>query len=291
MTVRTPVRAGMFYESSPASCRRHVEELLQEAHVPDELPPRLYGGVVPHAGWVYSGGLAALTLKSLIAAGPRKTIVLLGADHTGAVRMGEVYAAGAWRTPLGEARVDEDLAQIVLAFGKSCCRENPDAHENEHSIEVQVPFIQVLAPETMILPIAVPPSPMAIEIGQAVGQAVRDQADEVAIVASTDLSHHGGHFPAPGGRGQVGEQWTRRNDRRIIDLAEAMDANSVIPETCKHMNACGAGAMTAAIVACRVLGAQKGICLEYTNSYVITHKRHPNELDDTTVGYASIVFA
>jgi hypothetical protein len=281
----------MFYESSPASCRRHVEELLQEAHVPDELPPRLYGGVVPHAGWVYSGGLAALTLKSLISAGARKTIVLFGADHTGAVRMGEVYAAGAWRTPLGEARVDEDLAQIVLAFGKSCCRENPDAHENEHSIEVQVPFIQVLAPETMILPIAVPPSPMAIEIGQAVAQAVRDQADEVAIVASTDLSHHGGHFPAPGGRGQVGEQWTRRNDRRIIDLAEAMDANSVIPETCKHMNACGAGAMTAAIAACRVLGAQKGICLEYTNSYVITHKRYPHELDDTTVGYASIVFA
>ena len=291
MTVRTPVRAGMFYESSPASCRRHVEELLQEAHVPDELPPRLYGGVVPHAGWVYSGGLAALTLKSLVAAGARKTIVLLGADHTGAVRMGEVYAVGAWRTPLGEARVDEDLAQIVLAFGKSCCRENPEAHDSEHSIEVQVPFIQVLAPETMILPIAVPPSPMAIEIGQAVAQAVRDQADQVAIVASTDLSHHGGHFPAPGGRGPVGDQWTRRNDRRIIDLAEALDANSIIPETCQHMNACGAGAMTAAIAACRVLGAQKGICLEYTNSYVITHKRYPHELDDTTVGYASIVFA
>ena len=291
MTVRTPVRAGMFYESSPASCRRHVEELLQEAHVPDELPPRLYGGVVPHAGWVYSGPLAALTFRALVSAGARKTVVLFGADHTGAVRMGEVYPSGAWRTPLGEARVDEDLAQIVLAFGKSCCRENPEAHDSEHSIEVQVPLIQVLAPDAMILPIAVPPSPMAIEIGRTVAQAVQGQADQVAIVASTDLSHHGGHFPAPGGRGPVGEQWTRRNDRRIIDLAEAMDANRVVPETYKHMNACGAGALTAAIAACRVLGAQKGICLEYTNSYVITHKRYPHELDDTTVGYASIVFA
>ena len=291
MTVRTPVRAGMFYESSPASCRRHAEELLKEAHVPDQLPPRLYGGVVPHAGWVYSGPLAALTFKSLIAAGARKTIVLFGADHTGAVQMGEVYAGGAWRTPLGEARVDEDLAQVVLALGRSCCRANPDAHASEHSIEVQVPLIQVLAPDAMILPIAVPPSPLAIEVGRAVAQAVRDQVDQVAIVASTDLSHHGGHFPAPGGRGQVGEQWTRRNDRRIIDLAEAMDANSVLPETYKHMNACGAGALTAAIVACQVLGAQRGICLEYTNSYVITHQRHPRELDDTTVGYASIIFA
>jgi hypothetical protein len=281
----------MFYESSPASCRRHVEELLKEAHVPDQLPPRLYGGVVPHAGWVYSGTLAALTLKSLISAGARKTIVLFGADHTGAVRMGEVYAAGAWQTPLGEARVDEELAQSVLAFGRACCRENPEAHDSEHSIEVQVPLIQVLAPDAMILPIAVPPSPMAIEIGRTVAQAVQGQADQVAIVASTDLSHHGGHFPAPGGRGPVGEQWTRCNDRRIIDLAEAMDANAVIPETYKHMNACGAGAMTAAIAACQALGAQKGICLEYTNSYVITHKRYPHELDDTTVGYASIVFA
>ena len=187
--------------------------------------------------------------------------------------------------------VDEDLAQVVLAFGRSCCRENPDAHGNEHSIEVQVPLIEVLAPGAMILPIAVPPSPLAIEIGQVVAQAVQDQAGQVAIVASTDLSHHGGHFPAPGGRGQVGEQWTRRNDRRIIDLAEAMDANGIIPETYKHMNACGAGALAAAITACRVLGAQKGICLEYTNSYVITHQQYPHDLDDTTVGYASIVFA
>ncbi len=291
MTIRAPVRAGMFYEASPASCRRHAEELLNEAHVPDQLPPRLYGGVVPHAGWVYSGSLAALTFKSLVAAGARKTFVLFGADHTGAVRMGEVYAGGAWRTPLGEASIDEGLAQAVLASGRSCCRENPDAHENEHSIEVQVPLIQVLAPDAMILPIAVPPSPLAIEIGRAVAQAVRAQADQVAIVASTDLSHHGGHFPAPGGRGQAGEQWTRQNDRRIIDLAGAMDANGVITETYTHMNACGAGAMTAAIAACQVLGAQKGICLEYTNSYVITHKRYPHELDDTTVGYASIVFA
>jgi hypothetical protein len=281
----------MFYESSPASCRRHAEELLKGAHVPDQLPPRLYGGVVPHAGWVYSGSLAALTFKSLVAAGKRKTFVLFGADHTGAVRMGEVYAGGAWRTPLGEARIDEDLAQAVLASGHSCCRENPDAHGNEHSIEVQVPLIQVLAPDAMILPIAVPPSPLAMEIGQAVAQAVGNQADQVAIVASTDLSHHGGHFPAPGGRGPVGEQWTRQNDRRIIALAEAMDANSVVPETYKHMNACGAGALTAAIAACQILGAQKGICLEYTNSYVITHQQHPHELDDTTVGYASIIFA
>ncbi len=291
MTIRTPVRAGMFYESSPASCRRHAEGLLAEAQVPESLPGRLYGGVVPHAGWVYSGKLAALTLKALAAASSLKTIVLFGADHTGAVRLGEVYASGAWLTPLGEVPIDEQLAQAVLAAGGSCCRDNADAHEHEHSIEVQIPFVQIVAPEARILPISVPPSPLAIDIGKAVAEAAGARADEIAIVASTDLSHHGGHFPAPGGRGEIGEQWTRQNDRRVIDLAEAMDAKSVLPETCKHMNACGAGALTAAIAACEALGATKGICLGYTNSYVVTHEQYPHELDDTTVGYASIVFA
>jgi len=280
----------MFYESSPASCRRHAEELLAEAQLPDSLPARLYGGVVPHAGWVYSGKVAALTFKALVAASLPKTIVLFGADHTGAVQLGEVYASGAWLTPLGEAPIDEQLARAVLDAGRSCCRANPNAHDHEHSIEVQLPFVQVVAPDAMILPIGVPPSPLAIDIGRAVAEAAGGRADDVVIVASTDLSHHGGHFPAPGGRGEIGEQWTRQNDRRIIDLAEAMDAESIVPEACRHMNACGAGALTAAIVACQALGARKGICLGYTNSYVITHEQYPHELDDTTVGYASIVF-
>jgi len=291
MTIRTPVRAGMFYESSPVSCRRHAEALLSEAQVPDSLPPRLYGGVVPHAGWAYSGKLGALTFKALAAVSSPKTFVLFGADHTGAVRLGELYASGAWLTPLGQATVDEQLAQAVLDAGGSCCRVNPDAHDNEHSIEVQLPFIQVVAPEAGIVPIGVPPSPLAIDIGRAVAEAAGDRADEIAIIASTDLSHHGGHFPAPGGRGEVGEQWTREKDRRIIDLALAMDTKGVLPETSKHMNACGAGALTAAIAACEALGAKKGICLGYTNSYVVTHEQYPHELDDTTVGYASIVFA
>ena len=290
MTVRQPARAGMFYEAGPEACLQHVRELLDGAQPSDELPQKLVGGVVPHAGWVYSGRLAALTIKALLSARPRKTFVLFGADHTGAVRTGELYASGAWRTPLGEVQIDEDLAQVVLAFGPSCCRDNPDAHAGEHSIEVQVPIIQAAAPDAKILPIGVPPAEIAVEIGRVVAQAVQERGDEIAIVASTDLTHHGGHFPAPGGRGEVGEQWTRANDGRMIRLAEAMDAGAVVPESYNRMNACGAGALAAAISACAALGAERGICLEYTNSYVITHQHNPNQRDDTTVGYASIVF-
>ena len=290
MNVRQSACAGMFYKVSPESCRREAEQLVARGEVPDGLPDRLYGGIVPHAGWAYSGALAARTLKALLAGGDWRTVVLFGADHTGSVRAGEVYDAGAWRTPLGDACVDEPLARAVLAAGGPC-RANPDAHAAEHSIEVQVPFLQVLAPAAAILPIAVPPSSEAVEIGRAVAAAIGERAGEVCIVGSTDLSHHGGHFPAPGGHGEVGERWTRENDRRMIDLIEAMDADAVGGEARRHMNACGAGAIAATIAACQALGAEKGILLEYTNSYTIVHERYPYELDDTTVGYASIVFA
>lgn len=292
MTARTPFRAGEFYEADAARCRRHVEALLAEAPLPNDLPSRLYGGVVPHAGWSYSGRLAALTLKALVAAGARKTFVLLGADHWGVVRKGELYAAGAWRTPLGEAVIDEELAGAVLDQGGDCCRANEGAHGREHSIEVQVPIVQVLAPDAKILPIGVPPDLKAVDIGRAVAKAVRDRADEVAIVASTDLSHHGGsRFDAPGGRGEACEKYARANDRRMIELAESMSDSEVVPECYRNENACGAGALAAGVAACKALGAERGLCLEYTNSYVITHQKYPYEMDDTTVGYASIVFA
>jgi AmmeMemoRadiSam system protein B len=290
MAVRQPVRAGQFYDGSPEACRRHAERLVEAAEVPADLPQPLYGGLVPHAGWTFSGAIAARTLKALLAGGGRQTAVLFGADHTGTVRRGEVYDAGAWRTPLGETAVDEDLAAAVLAAGDAC-RANPDAHAMEHSLEVQVPLLQVLAPELRILPVAVPPTDLAVEVGQAVARAVGDRAGEVCLIGSTDLSHHGGHFPAPGGHGEAGEKWTRANDRRMIDLVEAMDAGAVVSEAAERHNACGAGAIAATVAACKALGAEKGICLAYSNSYTIIHEKYPYELDDTTVGYAAVVFA
>ncbi len=288
--LREPYRAGMFYDAAPEACRRHVERLLAAAELPDDLPDRPVGGIVPHAGWSYSGTLAAKTFKALLARGGIATVVLLGADHTGNVRKGEVFDQGAWRSPLGDAEIDEPLARAVIDAGDAC-RANPDAHAGEHSLEVQVPIVQVLAPEARILPVAVPPIPAAVGVGQAVADAVGDRAGEVVLVGSTDLSHHGGHFPAPGGRGEVGERWTRANDRRMIDLMTAMDAEAVIGEAADRHNACGAGAIAATLAACRALGATAGTLLEYTNSYTIIHEKAPYELDDTTVGYASVVFA
>jgi AmmeMemoRadiSam system protein B len=289
MDVRSPLCAGSFYDASPAACRRHVAELIAQAALPADLPAVLYGGIVPHAGWVFSGLVAAKTFKALAAGGLVETFVLFGADHAGVVAQGEVYDRGAWQTPLGELAVDEKLAAAILAAGPAL-RANPRAHQAEHSLEVQLPLIQSLCPQARIVPIAVPPTDLAVEIGRAVGCALSGRAD-VRVVGSTDLTHHGGHFPAPGGHGATGEKWTAANDRRMIALMEAMAAEKVAAEAEARGNACGAGAIAATIAACRALGATRGICLDYTNSYRVVHAVDPTNPDDTTVGYASVVFA
>jgi len=293
MNVRQPVGAGTFYEGSAPALRQHALKLLEaaDAYVQShDLPRPLYGGLVPHAGWVYSGILAAATFKALHQASALQTVVLLGADHTGSARAGEVYEAGAWQTPLGNVSVDADLAEALCQAG-SVLRPNGRAHTYEHSIEVQVPLLHVLAPQARIVPVMVPPEPVALEAGEVIGEVLSRLGRPVAVVASSDLSHHGGHFPAPGGRGATGVRWTVRNDQRLLELLGEMAVEKVLPEVIARGNACGGGAIAAAMAACRKLGATRGLCLGYTNSYQVVHAESPDDPDDTTVGYASVVFA
>lgn len=294
MNVRQPFRAGSFYEASPAVCRTEAMEMLGSAAPPGDLPEKLYGGIVPHAGWVYSGRLAAVTFKALAMSAKPPTVVLLGADHCGTARAGEVFGRGAWASPLGEVDIDEPLTEAILAES-DLLTANPAAHTQEHSLEVQVPFIQTLWPGASIVPILVAPSAQAVAIGEAVGRAAGKMAAQqdwpIVIVGSTDLTHHGGHFPSPGGKGRAGVDWTVANDRRMIDLMEQMSAEAIVAESAARQNACGAGAIAATIAACRAMGATTGRCLEYDNSYEITHRLYPSQADDTTVGYASVVFS
>lgn len=294
MNIRQSVYASDFqgfYESSPSSCRHHAQKLLAAAELPANLPAQLLGGLVPHAGWVYSGRLGAMTFKALAGRRDVGTVVLFGAVHRSGVRAGEVYDSGVWQSPLGEVAIDEELAAAVLAADDSL-RANPWAHSQEHSIEVQIPLLQVACPGAKILPIAVPPADLAVRVGQAVGRVIAERFPRAVVVGSTDLTHHGGgRFPAPGGRGEQGVRWTVANDRRMLDLVETMQAERVVPEACERMNACGAGAIAATIAATARMGATKGILLEYTNCHEVLQKLYPGQADDTTIGYASVVFA
>ncbi len=289
MSVRQPYRPG-FYGTSLRDCPAEVRRLLDGVQLPDDVPERLVGGIVPHAGWMYSGHLAAVTFKALAGAVESPTVILLGADHCRTATAGEVYDRGTWASPLGEVDIDEPLADALVA-ACDLLIPNPAAHACEHSLEIQLPLIQVVWPGVKIVPILVAATADAVAIGRSVGEVAAVLDEPVVIVGSTDLTHHGGHFPSPGGLGRVGVQWTVANDRRMIDLMEQMAAERVVAESAEHQNACGAGAVAATIAACRAMGATAGRLLAYDNSYEITHRLYPGQADDTTVGYASVVFA
>lgn len=287
MAVRRPVVAGQFYPAERARCVRMIEECLPD-RLPDGLPERIVAGVVPHAGWVYSGPTAARVFAAIRSRSTPATFVLFSAMHRmGSVRPA-VYASGAWVTPLGEVAVDEELAQVVLDEGGGALVNAPEAHAGEHSAEVQVPFIQHLFPQARILPILVPPDEGAVEAGEAVGRAIGIAEGEVAVIGTTDLTHYGAMYYgfAPAGTGERALEWVRANDERVIRLMLQMRAEEVIPETIAHHNACGGGAVAATVAAARVLGAKEGILLEYTTS----HHVMPHGPATDFVGYAAVVF-
>ena len=243
---------------------------------------------MPHAGWAYSGAVAAKVIKCLQPASP-DTFVIFGAVHSWGVRAGAVYPSGSWLTPLGEAEIDEELADLLLDKCPRHLTADPDSHAQEHSIEVQVPMIQHLHPKAKIVPIAMPPTDTAAPAGTAVGAAIAGSGRRVAVLGSTDLTHYGRNYGfTPWGFGPAAREKMAENDRRVIDLALAFEADKVVREAQEHSNACGAGAVAAAIAAAKAMGAVKSVLVEYTTSHEVMHE--PPEDFRMAVGYAGLLF-
>jgi MEMO1 family protein len=287
MPIRLPIVAGMFYPANEAACRQQVQEYLARHATFPPVEGARWGGIVPHAGWAFSGGVAARTFAALAAAEEPETVVLFGAVHSWGVSEASLYGSGTWRTPLGDVAIDAELAQQVLQTSRGLIAERPAAHAEEHSIEVQLPFVQALWPKARILPIAMPPMAMAPEVGRAVAQAVRAANRRAVGIGSSDLTHYGPRYRlAPVGVGERGLEWTHRNDQHLLDLVAALRATEIVAEAEARHNACGPGAIAAAIAYAVELGATHGSTLEYTTSYEVLPMGRPTDL----VGYAAIAF-
>jgi len=287
LPVRLPVVAGQFYPGDRESCVRMIKQCLPAGPSPD-LPGKIVAGLVPHAGWVFSGAVAARVFAAIHARGAPETFFLLSAVHRWGGARSAVYARGRWATPLGEVEVDEELATDVLKAGADLLADSPEAHTGEHSVEVQVPFVQYLFPKSKIVPVLIPPDDNAAHVGEVIGQAIHTAQKSVVIVGTTDLTHYGRTYYgfAPAGTGERALEWVRANDERVIGLILALRAEDVVTETTTHHNACGGGAVAATVAAARTLGAEKGYLLEYTTS----HHVMPQGPATDFVGYAAIVF-
>ena len=282
LTTRQPY-ARQFY---PGDCGEQIERFLKGYKVPD-VPAKAVGGIVPHAGWVFSGAVAAKVFKCISEKTDPDTFILLGAVHTWKPRGNSIYSRGSWATPLGDVQIDEKVAEALIEVLGEDIIEDPEAHEGEHSLEVQVPFIKHLCPEAKIVPIAIPPDENAHTTGRLIGEAVSVMGKKIVVVGTTDLTHYGDAYGfIPYGYGEEAKKHMRESDSRIIELALQLKSVAIRKEAQKSHNACGSGALAATVAAVKAMGAEKGHLLEYTTS----HDVMPKGDFEMAVGYAGILF-
>ncbi|MBN2312468.1 MAG: AmmeMemoRadiSam system protein B [Sedimentisphaerales bacterium] len=291
MQTRKPIVAGQFYPGQHYACVDQINECLDARTLSDPLPETIVAGIVPHAGWTFSGSLAALAFSAIRQQHEKvHTFVIFGAAHSYFGRSPALCNRGVWETPLGEAAIDEELADILLSKGAAI--SDASAHAQEHSIEVQVPFIQYLFAGAKILPILVPPTEKAIVLGKKVGEMIaEDEQKKIMCLGSTDLTHYGPRYGfIPQGTGEKALAWAKDvNDKTFIDLALKLDAASLLANAAENGNACGPGATAATVAAAKVLGCQHGLLLAHTTSNEIMHERMGTTSTDA-VGYAAMIF-
>jgi AmmeMemoRadiSam system protein B len=265
-TIRPPAVAGRFYPGRPESLARQLDQYLgnEQAKIEGAL-----GCVVPHAGYMYSGHVAGAVFGRLP---KRPTYIILGPNHTGRGAPLAIMSSGEWLTPSGRVPVDSALARLLR---RSChlLMEDAEAHEDEHSLEVQLPFLQRSVGEFKFVPIAIGVGGYSglESLGHSIAQAVGPTA-AVMIIASSDMNHY------------EPDSLTREKDRKAIDKILALDPPGLY-EVLRHddISMCGYGPTIAMLTAAKDLGAQRAELIKYATSADTSGDR------DAVVGYAGIV--
>jgi AmmeMemoRadiSam system protein B len=264
-TLREPAVAGTFYPGTASALKRELQQMVpvrEERH-------RLLACIAPHAGYVYSGGVAGELYGHLEL--PQRVIVL-GPNHTGVGARIAVAPHRRWRTPLGEQAVDVELASILVEnFQDASFDEN--AHWREHSLEVQLPFLLARRPDVEFLPICLSHLGLdqCLDLGRALAQLIDDLGEEVGLVASSDMSHY------------VDDEKARILDRMAIDAVLVRDSKSLYQTVHREgITMCGVVPATVVIETANRLGAAGAHLVAYATSGDVSGDR------SAVVGYAGI---
>lgn len=281
--IRNPAVTGAFYEADPDSLTKQIEGCFKHQLGPGRVPEsignsRLIKSIIaPHAGYMYSGPVAAHSYKKLAEDGLPETFIILCPNHTGMGSGVSTVTEGQWKTPMGLVDIDGEFAERLMG-NAPIIDQDPVAHMQEHSCEVQVPFIQYLAQtagkEFKMVPISMWMQDLitATEIGNAVAQTSKQLDRDVVIVASTDFTHYKPHDIA------------YNNDHQVLDAIKALDEKAVMNRVEElNVTMCGFGPVNAAIIYSKQMGAEEVEVLKYATSGDITGDK------SAVVGYAAAV--
>ncbi len=254
--IRESVIAGSWYPGDAAKLRQQILDYFQR--VPDfNIKGQLISLVSPHAGYMYSGQVAAYAYK-LLYKNPFKTVIVLAPSHHVSFEGVSVYDRGGYMTPLGLVPLDDSLVSALKQKDENI-KYIPDAHLREHSLEIQLPFIQVVMPEFKLVPLIMgnqKPSTCAW-LANILWELIHDKS--ILIVASSDLSHFHSYEEA------------MQLDNVILDMVDSFDTkglgHNIRARSCE---ACGAGPVITAMLLAERLGATQGRVLKYANSGDVT---------------------
>ncbi|MEM3696781.1 MAG: AmmeMemoRadiSam system protein B [Candidatus Bathyarchaeia archaeon] len=278
--IRRPCQAGAFYEGTAESLKRQIEDCFLHEFGPGKIPevvkagPRkIIGLVCPHAGYMFSGPVAAHAYYQLALDGKPEVVVIFGPNHTGYGSVLAVMDEGVWRTPLGDVEVDGETAKQIVRESR-IVDVDESAHRLEHSIEVQLPFLQYLyGSQFKIVPICFLMQDLssARDVGKAVAKVLVGK--NAVVIASSDMTHY------------EPRERAAKKDRLALEAVEAMDEAKFYSTIESHnISACGYGPISALIVAAKVLGAKEAKLLCYKTSGDIIGDY------SSVVGYAAVCF-
>ena len=266
--IRRPAVGDRFYPADPHRLRAEIARYV----APEVKKKPAIALMAPHAGYIYSGVVAGVTYSAVKLPG---TFVILCPNHTGIGSAAAIMTEGVWRMPMGDVPVNGKLAGAILSSSE-LLKDDHRAHLHEHSLEVQLPFIQYFVPEPTLVPISLMTQHWEElkKIGEAVAAGVRGFGEEVMLVASSDMTHY------------ESQEQAETKDRMAIDKMLALDPQGLLETVgSKDISMCGVGPMVATMVAARELGASNAELAKYDTSGRVSGDY------DQVVGYAGIVIS
>ena len=284
--VRYPAVAGAFYAGSRETLLRQIEAAYRHPLGPGRMPSarkgrrQVKGLVVPHAGYMYSGPVAAHAYAALAEDGLPEHLVILGPNHQG-IGAPVALCPEDHLTPLGTVPYDAEVGKPLLG---GVIESDAEAHRQEHSIEVQLPFLQQLSPKVTFVPIALAFQEweVAKEVGEAVAKAVKGL--DAVVIASSDFTHVGANYGQMPTRGMTVAEFARRQDEYALEAITRLDSKGLYKAVTGHnITMCGYGPVIAMLEATKGLGAKEAKLLQYANSAEIARDR------TLAVGYGSVV--